>query len=151
MVTIEPSPPAAQPRPVKQPTRVSRWWSRWWWWVLQAVMFVVILTAVGVVTALRVNGHAARPTGPAPAPVPPATAFSSGVWGVGIDIQPGMYRTAGPLDPSKPCQIEWLKGTSGAPSDLQDRRDLTGPTQLPIQRPTVAFRSVNCGTWTKLG
>jgi hypothetical protein len=132
--------------PVTSPAKVSVWRVE----PSDVSMPRAIIMGAAAVALIVGVGAIAIPSRPDPAAVAGATGFGNGTYRVDTDIQQGMYQTSGPVDPSKPCHIEWLKGMSGTAADVLDSSDLKGPTQLPIQHPEVAFKSVGCGTWTKV-
>ena len=72
--------------------------------------------------------------------------FSDGMYEVGIDIQPGTYRTrvAAPG-----CYYARLSGFGGEVSDIL-ANDLTDyPAIVDIQPTDKGFESTRCGTWTQ--
>ena len=66
--------------------------------------------------------------------------FGNGVWEVGVDIQPGKYKTAGTTD----CY--WSKLT--ASGDIIDNDIVDGPSTVIIEGSVFTFTSSDCGTWT---
>ncbi|MFC0453646.1 hypothetical protein [Rhodococcus jostii] len=71
--------------------------------------------------------------------------FGSGLHRVGVDINPGTYRTTG----STYCYWERLSGTSGEFDDLIANDVPSGPSVVTIAPSDAAFKSQDCGTWTK--
>ncbi|MGK2948639.1 MAG: hypothetical protein ACSLFP_08705 [Acidimicrobiales bacterium] len=69
--------------------------------------------------------------------------FGNGVWEVGVDIQPGKYKTAG----SDSCY--WSKNT--ASGDIIDNDLPSGPSTVVIEPSVFTFSSQRCGEWTKVG
>ncbi len=69
--------------------------------------------------------------------------FGNGVWEVGVDIQPGKYKTAG----SDSCY--WSKNT--ASGDIIDNDLPSGPSTVVIEASVFTFSSQRCGEWTKVG
>lgn len=69
--------------------------------------------------------------------------FGNGVWEVGVDIQPGKYKTAGSSD----CY--WAKLDSSG--DIIDNDLPSGPTTVIIESSVFTFSSQDCGEWTKVG
>lgn len=73
--------------------------------------------------------------------------FGNGLHLVGEDINPGAYRTAG----SSSCYWERLSGTSGEFEDIITKDLPSGGSVVTISASDVAFKSSDCGTWTKIG
>ena len=83
--------------------------------------------------------------------VPPNATIFDGVWRVGEDIQPGIYRTIPPEDPlGVGCSWSRLSGLSGELSDIIASEFSEDPIQVEIAVNDIAFKSQNCGTWTKV-
>lgn len=66
--------------------------------------------------------------------------FGNGVWEVGVDIQPGKYKTAGSAD----CY--WKKGDPTG--EIIDNEIVHGPATVIIEPSVFTFTSNRCGTWT---
>jgi hypothetical protein len=73
--------------------------------------------------------------------VPTATP-GDGVWRVGLDIQPGTYRSSG----GDPCYWARLYGFAG--NSQTESHLVFGPTIVTIAPTDVGFESRKCGTWT---
>lgn len=69
--------------------------------------------------------------------------FGEGTFRVGIDIQPGLYRTEG----SDTCYWERLSGFSGSFDDIIANSNPDGPTLVEILPSDIGFSSQRCGTW----
>ena len=65
--------------------------------------------------------------------------FGDGTWEVGVDIQPGKYKTAGSSD----CY--WKK--LSASGDIIDNEIVHGPSTIVIESSVFTFSSNRCGTW----
>jgi hypothetical protein len=93
--------------------------------------------------------------GPTPAAAPagtPATTIGDGTYVVGVDIQPGTYRTAGPAEdaPVKMCMWSRRKDTSGEFTSVIATNIAQGPTTVTIKPSDGAFESRGCSPWAKL-
>lgn len=76
------------------------------------------------------------------APAVPTATPGDGTWRVGVDIQPGTYRSSG----GDPCYWARLYGFAG---NSQSEIHLgSGPTVVTIAPTDVGFESRKCGTWT---
>ena len=74
---------------------------------------------------------------------PVATATpGDGVWRVGVDIQPGTYRSSA----GDPCSWARLYGFQG--NSQIDTNVVWGPTVVTIRPTDLGFESRKCGTWT---
>jgi hypothetical protein len=76
------------------------------------------------------------------APAVPTATPGDGVWRVGVDIQPGTYRSSG----GDPCYWARLFGFAG--NSQIDIRLGSGPTSVTIKPTDVGFESRKCGSWT---
>lgn len=110
-------------------------------------------------TTLTCVYHGGRATWQTIAPTPPPTTapattapapkptIDEGVWTVGVDIPPGMYRVTAPVDDG--CY--WSITKSGSNGD-----DIISNDIVSGGRPTVVlkrgqdFESDRCGTWEKV-
>lgn len=66
--------------------------------------------------------------------------FGNGVWEVGVDIQPGKYKTAGGID----CY--WKKSSQSG--DIIANDIVSGPVTVIVEPAVFTFESNDCGTWT---
>jgi hypothetical protein len=82
----------------------------------------------------------------------PASTISDGTYVVGVDIQPGMYRTAGPSEdaPIKMCMWSRRKDTSGEFKSVIAMNNAQGPTTVTIKPTDGAFESRGCSPWQKI-
>ncbi|GAA5168504.1 hypothetical protein GCM10023321_62680 [Pseudonocardia eucalypti] len=88
---------------------------------------------------------------PGPAGEKSAISFGSGTYVVGVDIQPGVYRTAGPSDERIPmCSWTRLRDTSGDFSAVLAIDNTEGPTTVTIKATDGAFKSSSCQDWVKV-
>ena len=76
--------------------------------------------------------------------VPPNDAIGDGIWRVGTDIHPGLYRTM--LDT---CYWARLRNLTGR-DDIIANDNTDGPSYVEILATDVAFQSTRCGPWTKV-
>jgi hypothetical protein len=76
------------------------------------------------------------------APAVPTATPGDGVWRVGVDIQPGTYRSSG----GDPCYWARLFGFAG--NSQIDIHLGSGPTIVTIKPTDVGFESRKCGSWT---
>jgi hypothetical protein len=91
--------------------------------------------------------------GPAPAPgAAPATTVGDGTYVVGVDIQPGTYRTTGPSEDAAVKMCFWTrrKDTSGEFKSVIASNVAQGPTTVTIKPSDGAFESRGCAPWAKL-
>jgi hypothetical protein len=80
---------------------------------------------------------------PQPPPGQPKTVFGDGLYQVGVDIAPGVYRSAG----GKGCywsRLKTLDTSSYIDSNLND-----GPQTVQILPTDGAFNTKNCQPWQK--
>ncbi|MGD9991038.1 hypothetical protein [Pseudonocardia sp.] len=86
---------------------------------------------------------------PAPAPVAagPARTITDGTYEVGVDVEPGKYRTPGA---SFGCYWARLKRNDGSVGDIIDNNAAIGP-QITTLRAGEYFETQGCGTWRKAG
>ncbi|MFI9591003.1 hypothetical protein [Nonomuraea sp. NPDC052265] len=89
-------------------------------------------------------------TGPAqtgPAQTGPTAGMRTFV--VGVDIQPGTYRTTGPVPGSTNCFWARLNSTSPAVGSVINAGAPTGPASVTIEPGDKAFQTAGCAEWTK--
>ncbi|MCA2190354.1 hypothetical protein [Nonomuraea cavernae] len=93
-------------------------------------------------------------TGP-PATTPPATSAPPGAPAgnrtlvVGVDIQPGTYRTAGPAAGQPVCYWARLKSTTARASDIIAADMPQGAATVTIAPTDKAFQTGGCAEWTR--
>lgn len=68
---------------------------------------------------------------------------------VGVDIQPGTYRTTGPVTASQSCYWARMKGTTASIADVIDAGMPTGPATVTILATDKSFQTGGCAEWTK--
>ncbi|TMR96873.1 hypothetical protein EJK15_20740 [Nonomuraea basaltis] len=68
---------------------------------------------------------------------------------VGKDIQPGTYRTAGPMTGFPMCFWARMKSTSANPADVITSGTPAGPDTVTIQATDKAFQTGGCAEWTR--
>jgi endonuclease YncB( thermonuclease family) len=95
---------------------------------------------------------ATPPQGVAQTPAAPAKTIGDGTYVVGVDIQPGTYRTTGPAEDAvlKMCSWKRLKDTSGEFRSVIATNIAQGPTTVTIKPTDGAFESRGCAPWTKI-
>lgn len=74
-----------------------------------------------------------------------SSTFGDGTWVVGEDIEPGTYRSEG----GDYCYWERLSGLSGEFDDIIANELTEGQAVVQISESDVAFKSQDCGTWTR--
>jgi hypothetical protein len=82
-----------------------------------------------------------------PPPPGPKVEFGSGTWEVGVDVQPGKYKTSGP-EGSLPCYWARLKDTSGDLGSIINNSILDGPGTVTINEGEL-FETSGCAEWVK--
>ncbi|MEU1385776.1 MULTISPECIES: hypothetical protein [unclassified Nonomuraea] len=87
------------------------------------------------------------PTQPGPAQTGPTAGMRTFV--VGVDIQPGMYRTTGPVAGSTNCFWARLNSTSPDLGSVINAGAPTGPASVTIEPGDKAFQTAGCAQWTK--
>ncbi|MDT7664569.1 MAG: hypothetical protein QOD04_4125 [Pseudonocardiales bacterium] len=116
-----------------------------------------IATQVDVARASKAGlfGSACPDSAMPPAPAQSVTAvrtIDDGTYVVGVDIEPGNYRTSGPAQdsPIKMCSWTRRKDTSGEAQSVIAMNISQGPTTVTIKPSDGAFESRGCNPWTKL-
>ena len=95
-------------------------------------VFAASALVIGVVMAAPINAA-------------PATSITGdGTYRVGVDIQPGVYRTQG----GSGCYWERLAGFSGSLSDVIANNFGAGPQVVQIAATDAAFKTAGCSTWS---
>lgn len=124
---------------------------------LVAALIIVLAVVVGTeerTPALPGIGATDR-AGPADAappavelPVVSAGSVPDGMWLVGTDIPPGIYRTAGPYDSAIPnCYWERLRDASGEFDSIIANGNETGPRSVTLVTGEY-FHSAGCTPWS---
>jgi hypothetical protein len=100
----------------------------------------VLRTAIAAtVIALAATVQPLQPVAAAP------SSFGNGVQIVGLDIQPGTYRS---LNPGGGCYWERLSGVGGTFGEILANDNATGPAIVTISSGDFAFSSSRCGEWS---
>lgn len=81
------------------------------------------------------------------APVPKTT-IGPGIYRVGIDIEPGTYRSPGPSGTS--CYFARLSNLSAGGDNIIANGRTEGPAVVTIARSDVGFETSGCRTWEKV-
>jgi hypothetical protein len=68
---------------------------------------------------------------------------------VGVDIQPGTYRTTGPVTGVDKCYWARLDSTSGDVGDVIAAGLPPGPASVTILATDKGFQTAGCAEWTK--
>jgi len=102
-----------------------------------------------------------RPTTGEPTSAPPASGQPGGTGDgppeglgslrtrvVGTDIQPGTYRTTGPLTAGGTCYWARMKTAAGGLGDVIAADMPTGPTTVTILATDKSFQTAGCAEWT---
>ncbi|MGN9780322.1 hypothetical protein ACTMTF_02765 [Nonomuraea sp. ZG12] len=69
---------------------------------------------------------------------------------VGVDIQPGTYRTTGPITGVDKCYWARLKSTGGDVGDVIAAGLPPGPTSVTILATDKGFQTAGCAEWIKM-
>ena len=105
-----------------------------------------LLIAGAVLSAATVLGSGTAAAAPADF-VP-----NDGVYRVGVNIQPGVWESPGPVDPSKGCDWRRLYRVDGvditSPSNvIANNYTKNGPIRVTIEPSDGGFLTYNCGPW----
>ncbi len=68
---------------------------------------------------------------------------------VGVDIQPGTYRTTGPATGGGQCYWARMKGTTGDLGDVIAADMPSGPATVTILPTDKGFQTAGCAEWAK--
>ena len=85
-----------------------------------------------------------HPSSTAPAGPGATTMPRDGTYKVGVEIQPGTYRSDG----GEYCYWERLRGLGGTSADIIANGAGTGPQEAQIAPSDVAFKTRSCGAWS---
>jgi hypothetical protein len=92
------------------------------------------------------------PTKTVPVPVPQTyTKLSSGTYVVGTDIQPGIYKTAGPGSSDFTDSCYWATLNTLNTQDINDNGNISGPTTIEVPASVKALELNGGCTWAKIG
>ncbi len=86
---------------------------------------------------------------------PPSNAIPNGLWAIGTDIEPGVYRTTGPTTGDLSCHWKRLDDPNDVNAFTFDIGERTsgyedGPTYVKVLPADRYFYSSNCEPWTKV-
>ena len=70
-----------------------------------------------------------------------------GTYEVGVDIEPGTYKSAGGVGSVPRCY--WARLSSFDESDIIANHLAEGPTTVTIKRGDVAFKTARCAPWVR--
>ena len=82
-------------------------------------------------------------------PAAGATIPSDGTYVVGVDVQPGVYLSAGAT--SADTTSYWKRLSSLDMSDIVDNNSSAGPQTVEILPTDKAFVTARCQSWSKVG
>ena len=107
-------------------------------------------TAAKTVTSTLEITKTVKMTAPPPSSVPKTTMETDGTYRVGVDIEPGTYRSAGP-SPEGASDCYWARLNSLNETHIIDSNISTGPQVVMIQPSDTAFLTRSCQPWQKTG
>lgn len=105
-------------------------------------------------TGASTSGVAASASAPVMPTATPAPAYFSGrsnSYAVGVDIEPGTYRTAGPLEWGAPCNFSRLRTAGASATDTDEvleSQQVSGWGTVTILESDGEFFTQNCHEWT---
>ena len=105
-------------------------------------------TTALVVSALA-TGAVLATTGTANAAA--TTMAADSTYLVGVDVEPGLYASAGPVDGDVNCWGTRLSGLSGEADDVIAYAYGKGRVVVDIKATDAAFESWNCQPWIRIG
>lgn len=108
----------------------------------EAVLITAALVFGGMSASAGVASADPEPT-PDPAPVPVTVIETDGTYSVGVDIVPGVYSTAGPVE-GDACYWKRISATGGA---IIDNAMSLKPQVVNIEATDLAFKSNGCQPW----
>jgi hypothetical protein len=109
------------------------------------------VSSIGSGEATTAAAAAQGVTEPAAGVLAPGEIGGEGVYGVGFDLQPGTYRTAGPSPAAfDNCYWERSRDTSGQQKAVIASGIVSGPVTVTIKPTDGAFKSSGCEPWTKV-
>ena len=79
------------------------------------------------------------------------TQLSSGTYVVGTDIQPGVYKTAGPGSSAITDSCYWATLNTLNTHDINDNGNISGPTTIEVPASVKALELDGGCTWAKIG
>jgi len=109
-------------------------------------------TATAAPRATYVAPTYTPPTYTQPPAAPTVNGITSGTYEVGVDIEPGKYKTAGPADTRYWPMCYWarLKDTSGELGSIIANDNIRGQTTVTIKPGDGAFETNGCQPWVKV-
>lgn len=159
--------PPSYPQPYPTPPKPKRW--PWILGIFGALLFGIVIGAAGnsgagsgsarETVTVRVPApddgapaETAQAQAPPETPAGPATTMTNGVYQVGIDVQAGQYKTAGPpADAIVPnCYWSRNKDDSGEFDSVISNGNVQGPGSVTVNDGEFVELSGDC-TWTRVG
>ena len=153
--------PQPHPMPPARPAPKSKRWP----WILGLIGTFLLGLIIGLASNPNANkSNAGDATASAPAsggaapsqaapppqqPAGPATTMGNGTYQVGVDVQPGQYKTSGPKG-NLPCYWARRKDDSGSFDAIVANGNPEGPTSLTINQGEFLELSGDCD-WAKVG
>lgn len=149
--------------PTPKPPKVKRWP-----WILGIAVAFVLGIVIGSAGKASSGSNTAGPTAtvqapasggeakpeqaeaPPPAPAGPATTMDSGTYQVGVDVQAGQYKTAGPPEGGLGCYWARLKDDSGSFDSIIANGNLEGQGSVTTNDGEFIQLSGDC-SWNKVG
>lgn len=165
----QPHQPPQQPPPYTPPPAASPRKPKRWPWILGIIGALLLGIIIGNAGNSKTGSNSARETvtvrvpapagtapaqtaqaeAPPPAQTGPATSMGNGTYQVGVDVQPGQYKTAGP-EGDIPCYWARRKDDSGSFEAIIANGTPEGPSSLTINQGEFVELSGGC-TWNKVG
>lgn len=87
----------------------------------------------------------ATASAPAAAPAPPT--ITDGTYEVGVDIEPGKYKSSGTTGYG--CYYARLKANDGSLGDIIQNNNSQGPSVVTIKESDSYFETTGCAPWVK--
>jgi hypothetical protein len=158
-----PQRPAYQPPSPVRPTKTRRWP-----WVIVGVLGGILLLMIIAVAINPPEDVANQPpageqsTAPAneppakkappPKPAGPAATMTGGMYEVGVDVQPGQYKTPGPSESDLVGLCYWarLKDDTGEFDAIISNGNVQGPGSVTISAGEFFEATGECA-WSKVG
>ncbi|MEU7854964.1 hypothetical protein [Nonomuraea sp. NPDC049141] len=100
-------------------------------------------------TASSPAGSGPTASAPVGSSAPPGGLAATRTLIVGVDIQPGNYRTTGPVSGAAKCYWARMKSASAQVSDVISAGMPAGPATVTIMATDKAFQTAGCAEWTK--
>jgi hypothetical protein len=123
------------------------------WIIVLGVVVLLVIVIVAVSQSSDTN-NAEQTSDNSPAkdePEGPATTITSGTYEVGVDVQPGRYKTSGPPDDDIiGCYWARHKDDSGSIESIIANANLEGPGSVTINSGEFFEAGGEC-TWSRVG